>query len=289
MFEPVHTLDAFRGYLDLIIDAAGPKRHVSDVLFGLSDKTPTQIETTIKDLLASLADLALDNNIKRHVAKAFRNKADPGKPRETFATIIEKTIQLSKKVASSSKLYASCSTVLARCLDLLPTTDLIKTAELLLANPDVQVQVAAIKSVEMRARDAKQNDKRPVSALLSFLPSVEIVLQQSSERDAKIVSVSCVDQIVERFGKKDTAVVASVAQTISGSHALSSSDDTIRVLSMVCLSSIVDVLEDEAIALLPIVLPTAFEYLSEAIEEEKTSLHNAVYTLLSNVVESTLR
>lgn len=284
-FEPVHTLDAFRGYLDLIIDATGPKRQVADVLFGLSDKTPAQVDTTIKDLLAALADLTLDKDIKAHVAKAFRNKEDPARPGQTFASIIEKTIQLSKKVASNSKLHTSCNTVLARCLDLLPTTNLIKTAELLLANPDAQVQVAAIKSVEVRARDAKQNDKRAVSALLSFLPSVENILQQSSERDAKIASVSCVDQIVERFGKKDPAVVASVAQTMSGSHALSSSDDTIRVLSMVCLTSIVDVLEDEAIALLPTVLPTAFKYLSEAIEEEKTSLHNAVYTLLSNVVE----
>lgn len=284
-FEPVHTLDAFRGYLDLIIDAAGPKRQVSDVFFGLSDKTPAQIETTIKDLLASLADLALDKDIKNHVAKAFRNKQDPARPRQTFASIIEKTIQLSKKVVSSGKLYASCSTVLARCLDLLPTTDLIKTGELLLANSDAQVQVAAIKSVEVRARNAKQNDQKAVSALLSFLPSVENVLQQSKERDVNIVSVSCVDQIVERFGKKDPSVVVSVAQTISGSQALSSSDDTIRVLSLVCLTSIVDVLEDEAISLLPTVLPTAFEYLSEAIKEEKTSLHNAVYTLLSNVVE----
>jgi U3 small nucleolar RNA-associated protein 10 len=45
------------------------------------------------------------------------------------------------------------------------------------------------------------------------------------------------------------------------------------------------VLEDEAISLLPTVLPTAFEYLSHAIEEEKTGLHNAVFTILSNIVE----
>jgi U3 small nucleolar RNA-associated protein 10 len=56
-------------------------------------------------------------------------------------------------------------------------------------------------------------------------------------------------------------------------------------LSLLCLTSVVDVLEDEAISLLPTVLPTAFDYLSQAIEGEKTGLHNAVYTLLSNIVE----
>ncbi|KAF2828264.1 hypothetical protein CC86DRAFT_320947 [Ophiobolus disseminans] len=285
VFEPVHTLDAFSGYLDLVIDAVGPKRQVSDVLFGLNDKSATQVETAIKDLLASLADLALDKDLKGHVTRAFRRKEDPARPRQIFADIIEKTIQLSKKVASSSKLYAGCSTVLARCLDLLPTTDLIKSAELLLANLDPQVQVAAIKSVEVRARNAKQNDKRSVIALISFLPNVETVLQTSQERDAKIISISCIDQIIDRFGKKDPSAVTSVAQTISGSQALSSTDDTIRILSLVCLTSVVDVLEDEAISLLPIVLPTAFEYLSQAIAGEKAGLHNAVYALLSNIIE----
>jgi len=287
VFEPVHTLDAFNGYLDLVIDAAGPKRHVSDVLFGLNDKTEAQVETAIRDLLASLADLAVDKDLKDHVTRAFRRREDPARPRQVFAGIVEKTIQLSKKpkVALSPKLYAGCSTVLARCLDLLPTTDLIKSAELLLANTDSHVQVAAIKSVEVRARSAKQNDKKSVSALMSFLPSVEHVLQQSHERDAKIVSISCIDQIVDRFGKKDPSAVASVALTISGSQALSSNDDTIRILSLVCLTSVVDVLEDEAISLLPVVLPTAFEYLAEAINGSKTGLHNAVYTLLSNIIE----
>jgi U3 small nucleolar RNA-associated protein 10 len=285
VFDPIHTLDAIKGYLDLVVDAASPKRKVSDTLFGLNDKTAVQVETSIKDLLASLADLATDERLRAHVTRAFRRKDDPARPREVFATIIETTIQLSKKVVASPKLYDACSRVLAKCLDLLPTTDLVKSAELLLVNADHQVQVAAIKAVEVRAGNAVQNDKKSVSALISFLPSVENVLQQSQEMDAKIISVSCIDRIVERFGKKDTSAVASVAQAISGSQALSSSDDRIRILSLLCLTSVVDVLEDEAISLLPTILPTAFDYLSQAIEGEKTGLHNAVYTLLSNVVE----
>jgi U3 small nucleolar RNA-associated protein 10 len=172
VFDPIHTLDAFKGYLDLVVDAAAPKRKVADILFGLNDKTAPQIETAIKDLLASLADLATEERLRTHVAKAFKRREDPARPREVFASIIETTIQLSKKVASTPKLYDGCSRVLAKCLDLLPTADLIKSAELLLANSDHHVQVAAIKSVELRAGNAVQNDKKSVSALISFLPSV---------------------------------------------------------------------------------------------------------------------
>jgi U3 small nucleolar RNA-associated protein 10 len=170
-------------------------------------------------------------------------------------------------------------------LDLLPTTDLVKSAQLLLSSADSHVQVAAVKSVELRAGTAKQHDRKSVEALIAFLPSVQDLLEQSPEIDAKMVAVSCIDRIIERFGKKDVSAVASVAQIVSGPQSLSSSDDRLRILSLLCLTSVVDVLEDEAISLLPTVLPTAFEYLSHAIAEEKTGLHNAVFTILSNIVE----
>lgn len=285
VFDPIHTLDAIKGYLDLVIDAAGSKRKVADTLFGLNEKASAQVDSAIRNLLSCLADLTTDDRLRAHVTRAFRRKEESARPREVFANIVEATIQLSKKISSSPKQYEACSRVLARCLDLLPTSDLIKSAELLLSNTDTQVQIAAIKSVEVRAGIAVQNDRKSVSALLSFLPSVESLLQDSPEMEAKIISVSCIDRIIERFGKKDLNAVVSVAQTISGPQALSSSDDRVRILSLLCLTSVVDVLEDEAISLLPVILPVAFEYLSHAIEKEKVGLHNAVFTLLSNIVE----
>ncbi|KZM28628.1 hypothetical protein ST47_g232 [Ascochyta rabiei] len=285
VFDPIHTFDAINGYLDLVADAAGPKPKVSDTLFGLNEKKPAEVEAAIQNLLVCLADLAADDRLRAHVTRAFRRKSDNGKPRDIFASIVETTIKLSKQVAQSPKLYECCSRVLARALDLLPTTELVKSAELLLAKTDAQVLVAAIKSVQVRAASVVQNDRHSVHALVSFLPSVENVLQQSKSLDAKIISVSCIDSIVERFGKKDAAAVASVAQTIAGPHSLSHGDDRIRVLSLLCLTSIVDVLEDEAIALLPCILPVAFDYLSKAIEEENVGLHNAVYTLVSDIIE----
>ncbi|KAI8932600.1 hypothetical protein NX059_010104 [Plenodomus lindquistii] len=285
VFDPVHTLDAIKGYLDLLLDAAGPKHKVADTLFGLNEKPPAQVDHAIRNLLSCLADLASEERLRGHVTRAYRRKEDAIRPREVFANIVEATIQLSRKLASSPKLYDACSRVLAKCLDLLPTSDLVKSAALLLENQDPQVQVAAIKAVEIRAGTAVQNDRKSVQALLSFLPSIERVLQESSEMESKIVSVSCIDRIIERFGKKDLNAVSSVAQSISGSHALCSSDDRVRILSLLCLTSVIDVLEDEAISLLPAILPVAFRYLAQSIEDEKSGLHNAVFTLLSNIVE----
>ncbi|KAE8840897.1 hypothetical protein PTNB85_04296 [Pyrenophora teres f. teres] len=285
-FEPVHTLVTIKGYLDLLTNAVAPKPQVAETLFGLKEKTKeNRFDVTIQSMLTCLADLALDEKIKAHVTRAYRKKDDPEKPRKIFADIVETTIQLSKKLVSSPKLYAGCSSVLANCLDLLPTTDLTKSAELLLSSTDSHVQAASIRSVELRAGTVKQNDRKSVEALISFLPSAQKVLQQSLLTDVKMISVSCIDRIIERFGKKDISAVSSVAQVIAGPQSLLSSEDRLRILSLICLTSVVDVLEDEAISLLPTILPTAFEYLAHAIETEKTGLHNAIFTLLSNIVE----
>lgn len=284
-FEPTLTLETFKGYLHLISDAVSAKRTVSDTLFTLNEKQPPQIEAVVNNLLTSLADLATSKTLRSHINKAFRKSRDSSKPRAVFADIVETTIQISKNVKGSSRLYEACGRVLANCLDLLPTTDLISTAELLVTNPDHQVASAVIKAVEVRAGNVIQNDQQAVNSLLSFLPRLDQILRETSEIDVKLIAVSCIDRIVERFGKKDVDAVESVARTISGAQALAHGDDRVRILSLLCLTSVVGVLGEEAIGLLPTVLPTAFKYLKDSIEKDHNGLHNAVFTLLSDIVE----
>ncbi|KAF2641789.1 U3 small nucleolar RNA-associated protein 10 [Massarina eburnea CBS 473.64] len=285
VFDPIVTLQAFKGYLDLVEDAAGSKRKVAETLFSLNEKQPSQVESVLYNLLSSLADFATDERLQFHVGKTFRKSTDPSRPRAIFATIVETIIRVSKTVAKQQKLYQACSRVLGRCLSLLPTTDLVKSSELLLSNPDHEVRIAAVRAVEVRAGTVKENDQTSVTSLVAFLPSLDETLQKSQDLDVKRVVLSCIESTIARFGKKDAASVSSIAETVSGSQALSSNDDKIRILSLLCLISVIDVLEDEAISLLPTVLPVALEYLGMAIEDENTGLHNAVYAFLTNVVQ----
>jgi U3 small nucleolar RNA-associated protein 10 len=286
-FEPPTVLETFKGFLILVEEAAGAKhqRKISETLFSLNDKAPAEVEQTLNNLLSSLADLASEERLKNQASRAFRRSRDPTIPRTIFASVVEAVIRISKSVKNQPKLYQSCSRVLGKCLDLLPTPDLIKSTELLLAKQDREVQIAAIKSVEARASTVLQNDKTSVSSLLEFLPKLDGILQQAGDADVNRIVISCIDSIVGRFGKRDTSTVAAVAETVAGSQALSNKDNQTRILSLLCLTSMIDVLQDEAIPLLPSILPVAFEYLGVAIKEENTSLHNAVYTLLANTVE----
>jgi U3 small nucleolar RNA-associated protein 10 len=284
VFDPIVTLQTFKGYLDLVEDAAGSKRKIAETLFSLNEKQTGQVENVLNNLLTSLADLAADDRLQSHVGKSFK-KADASQPRAIFAPIAETIIRLSKTMVKQPKLYQCCSRVLGRCLSLLPTVDLVKSTEVLLMNPDHEVQIAAIRAVEVRAGTVKENDKPSVTALVAYLPRLDETLQQSQNLDVKRVVLSCIDSIIARFGKRDVAAVHSIAQTVSGSSSLSSSDDRVRILSLLSLTSVIDVLEDDAISFLPTVLPLAFGYLGTAIEEENTGIHNAVYALLTNVVQ----
>ncbi|KAF2677663.1 hypothetical protein K458DRAFT_377975 [Lentithecium fluviatile CBS 122367] len=284
-FDPIATLQAFKGYLDLVEDAAGSKGKLSDTLFSLSEKQPNQVEAVLNNLLSSLAGFAADDLLRPHAGRSFSKAFEPTQPRALFASIVETIIRVSKKVAKQQKMYQSCARVLGKCLDLLPTIDLVKSAELLLTNPDDEVKIAAIRSVEVRAKTVTQNKRPSVEALVAFLPSLDETLQWSEDLDAKRVVLGCIESIVARFGKKDTSAVATVAQTVAGAQSLSNGDNGVRILSLLCLTSVIDVLEDDAISLLPEVLPKAFDYLGAAIEDENTALHNAVYALLSNTVQ----
>lgn len=286
VFQPMVILQTFKGYLDLVEDATRPKRKVADTLFSLNEKQTSQVETVLNNLLSSLAELAADDRLNSHVARAFKSgRIDASQPRALFAAIVETVIRVSKTVAHQPKLYQCCSRLLGRCLNLLPTAELVKSAELLLGNLDHEVQIAAIRAVEIRADAILQNDKSSVASLVAFLPSLDSALKKSSNLDVKRVVLSCIDSIIGRFGKRDTTVVATIAETVSGPESLSSEDDQVRILSLVCLTSAIDVLEDEAISLLPTVLPAACGYLGKAIEDEHEGLHNAVYTLLTNTVQ----
>lgn len=274
------------GYLELVRDAVRPKRTVSDTLFGLSEKQPGLVDLSIENLLTSLAELTKEKSVRRHIGKAFR-KSDKVDPRHIFSKIVEMTVIISQQVKGKPEIYEACSKALSSCLDLLPTIDLIKSAQLLVSSEsNAQVRAAAIKAVEIRTEHIPQNDSAAISAVLGFLPEIEALVQSSEEVNVKLIALSCVDQVIEKFGKKDPSAVMSVGQVVSGEQSFASEDDRLRILSLVCFASMVEVAGENFISLLPNILPTMFKYLGESITlGNKADLYKAIYALLGAIIE----
>lgn len=95
--------------------------------------------------------------------------------------------------------------------------------------------------------------------------------------------MTCIDQIVERFGKKDVSAVTAAATTICGRSCLEATDAGTQSSSLVCLATMVEVLNEAFIPMIPSVLPKAEGHLAASVEEdaENPKLHNAVYTFMT--------
>lgn len=145
-------------------------------------------------------------------------------------------------------------------------------------------------SIDAQVRGLKQQSSETTTALLEFIPHVTSLIESSENVMLRYSAISCVDQIVERFGKKDTSYVIAAAQIITGTTALRDLDKRLQVVSLHCLVTFIDVLQDEFIPLVPQVLPVALDYLSESIAQEqignlRDSLAKASFALINSLVE----
>ena len=109
------------------------------------------------------------------------------------------------------------------------------------------------------------------------------ILRDAPDVLLKQAALNCVDQISENFGKKDRTAIAKAAEVVSSEQCLGHADDRLCTLALLCLASMVEVLEQTIIPILPGALPRACEHLRKSLQKniENEELHNAVYSFLS--------
>ena len=135
---------------------------------------------------------------------------------------------------------------------------------------------------EQRVEASKPGDLATQTACLGFLPRLTSLLRDSSDTALKHTATICVDRIIEKYGKKDISTVTAAINVISGADCLSASDSRLRVISLLCLATSLEVLRESIIPIIPQALPKALEHLKSSINDdsEDESLHNAVYSFL---------
>jgi U3 small nucleolar RNA-associated protein 10 len=152
-----------------------------------------------------------------------------------------------------------------------------------------KVRHVVLGSIDAQVRAIKNPDSESTAALLEFIPRMISLIQSSKDVILRHSAISCVDQISERFGKKDTSYVIAAAEVISGHDGLRNSEDQLKIVSMLCLATMIDVLQDDFIPFLPQVLPQTFEYLRSSVSDEaspaRVAIGNAAYALINAVAE----
>jgi U3 small nucleolar RNA-associated protein 10 len=144
-------------------------------------------------------------------------------------------------------------------------------------------------SIDAQVRVSKNADTESTTALLDFIPRMTALIQSSTDVMLRHSAISCIDKISERFGKKDTSNVIAAAHIVSGDAGLRNPEDRLKIVSMLCLATMVDILQDDFIPLLPQVLPQTFDYLRSSVSDESSttrgSMASAAYALLNAVTE----
>jgi U3 small nucleolar RNA-associated protein 10 len=144
-----------------------------------------------------------------------------------------------------------------------------------------------LKALEIRVDQEKNTDADSRIVLLAFLPQLTAAIRDSSDIRYKHTAVACVDKIAEKYGKKDIEAVTAAAATIAGEHCLGQSDERLRIMALLCLSSLADVLQDAIVPILPNSFDLALSYLRTTLKADTPDLelHNACYSFFLSVAQ----
>jgi U3 small nucleolar RNA-associated protein 10 len=275
--------------LDLTADLYKPKPGLSFTLLGLADDgSKKDVEQVALRQLSAFPSFLSSKKLKAEIEKlADQDDMEASEVRGQYAMLLERILMLADTVKDNKILHSRCGAALANLLDLLSIGEFVRAVEDLLDRPDLGLRQKVLRALEVRVEKESSYDAKSRNVLVAFLPQLTAAIRESTDIRYKHTAVTCVDKIAEKYGKKDVEAVVAAATIIAGEHCLGQDERRLRVMAVLCLTSLVDVLQDAIVPVLPIALPTAIAYLSESIESETqdVELHAAVYSFFTALAE----
>ncbi|PNP57868.1 hypothetical protein THARTR1_02026 [Trichoderma harzianum] len=275
--------------LDLTSDLFKPKPSLSLVLLGSGDEDEEKdVEKIALHQLSVLPSLLANRKLKVQISKlADRDDMETSEVRQLYATLLEDVLILADTVKSNKALHSRCGNALSNLLNLLSIGEFIKAVESLLDRPNLDLRQKVLRALEIRVGSESNTDPASRTALLTFLPQLTAAIRESSDIRYKHTAVTCVDKIAEKYGKKDIEAVVAAASTIAGEHCLGQDEKQLRIMALLCLTSLVDVLQDAIVPVLPIAIPQAVTYLNQSLQEDTRDeeLHSAGFGFISALAE----
>ena len=293
-FSALVTIRAAKQYLDLVSDALKPKRNLSNILLSFGDKDVTEMVESQETLLDGLAALLRNATVReRLAAELTRDTEDSRAIRTSFASLLEDTMQMNRDLAANASLKGPANALLLSVLGLMPTKDFIESSAQLMQTGTDQTRQQVFRALEARVSEAKASDTANRQIFLDVLPNCGVFLREDQPIATRHAAVSCIDQICERYGKTDRSAVLEVAKQVASDSALGSDDTSLRIISTLCLASMVEVLGDDIISILPDVLTRVLAYLEADVEEYRTAakrepsmqLQAAGFALLNGILD----
>ncbi|KAF4585791.1 U3 small nucleolar RNA-associated protein [Ophiocordyceps camponoti-floridani] len=288
-FDVETQLETLDKMMDLISDLFLPKPDISSIL--LSDgegQPPRDVKEVAFRQLSALPSFLSNKTLKAHIGKlAELDDMEAVQVRTLYSALLEKVLVLADTVKTHKALHELCGAALSNLLNLLSIGKFIKAVEDLLDRQNAGLRHKVLRALEARVEAEKNTDPASRKALLAFLPLLTAAIRETSDMRFKYTAVTCVDKIAEKYGKMDVEAVVAAATTIAGDRCLGQSERRLRIMALLCLTSLVDVLQDAVVPVLPVAIPSAVTYLNESLDGESADgeLHSACYGFLGALAE----
>lgn len=283
-------LEAVLKHVRLTDDLFKPPPNLASALLrpANSKLDPQAAQEAALSQLSALPALLSSRRLKMQIRKLTeQNDMQAAEVRELYAGLLESVLSLAEVVKTNKELYSLCGESLANLLNLLTIGEFIKAVENLLDRPDLGLRQKVLKALETRVNAESSTDMSSRTVLLGFLPQLTAAIRDSEDIRYKHTAVACVDKIAEKYGEKDLEGVAAAASVIAGEQCLGQSDRQLRVMALLCLASLVGVLGDAIIPVLPSAFSYTIAYLRESLvgKEPDAQLHNACYYFVLTVAQ----
>ena len=143
-----------------------------------------------------------------------------------------------------------------------------------------------MKSLESRIGGESTGNHTAQEACIKFLVELSLILESSSDLLLQHSATSCVDRIIEKYGKKDVEAVGAVMRVVASKKCLGADDSRLRIIALLCLSTSVEVLGEAIIPIIPYALPKAMDHLDATLggEDVDERTHNAAYSFLGSLL-----
>ncbi|KAI1090877.1 hypothetical protein F5B19DRAFT_494000 [Rostrohypoxylon terebratum] len=274
--------------LGLIGDIFQPRPSLSSSLLGANEQNDRDPQKVGFRQLTLVPHLLSSRKLTTQISKLTeRDDMEASKVRELYSGLLEDLLVLAGSLKQHKSLYNLCGEALSKLLNLLSIGEFIKSVETLLDRPDIVLRRKVLRAVEVRIDEESQGDVNSRAVLLAFLPHLTAIIRVSDDMAYKHLAVGCVDKISEKYGKKDPEAVTAAAATIASDQCLGQDDERLRVMALLCLASLVDVLQDGIMPVLPYAIPKAISYIADSVKGETPGieLHNASYAFTAALAQ----
>lgn len=244
----------------------------------------SQSSAMVFPLLRTLGTILAEPNIRGNIARSsqsFKNETDSLMP--FWKDLLERMVYMVQTPELSDVLSTTIHQALSSVLSLIPVLDLIDIAEYFVdVGPEI-VKRKVLRLLESRLHTQHERSLAVQTRAIAFLQTLFRVLKGSEDEISKHAAIVCVDRICELYGRKDITAVIEAARVISSDVCLDSVDKKINTLALLCLTSIIGLVKDAIVPIVPHLMSKAFALLRSSLEEgsEDSELHDATFSLIS--------